>query len=62
MWEFFKPMRKIDLLMIVVAVTLFATMDYSNLSMMDEIYFVCVGVWILLLVARLYVEYKKRNG
>ena len=62
MWEFFKPMRMVDWLMIVVAIALFATMDYSNLSIIDEAYFVCVGLWIILLGSRLYEEHKKRNS
>jgi hypothetical protein len=59
--NFFKPIKMVDWLMIVVAIVLFSTMDYGNMNFVDKAYVVCVAIWVVLLGGRLYIEYQKRN-
>ncbi len=54
-----KSIKAIDWLILVVGIYLCFTMDYQNLSLIDEVYLVSVVIWLALLVGRLVVEYRK---
>lgn len=49
---------KLDWLLLIAAVCLFANFDYSNLSTMNIIYIVTFVLWFIMLCARIIIVYK----
>ncbi len=55
-----QSLSKIDCLLIVAALFIFSTLDYSNLSLDDKIYLGVFGIWMVMLAVRIFITYK--NG
>ena len=49
---------KLDWLLLLAAVCLFASFDYSNLSTVNIIYIVTFILWFAMLCVRIYIVYK----
>ncbi len=56
-----KAVKPMDALIAIVAVWLFADMDYANLQSWDYIYMVCFGIWFVLTGVKIYIYYGRRN-
>ena len=49
---------KLDWLLLIAAVCLFASFDYSNLTTVNIIYIVTFVLWFVMLCARVIIVYK----
>lgn len=56
-----KSMGILDCLIILAAVFLFARMDFANLSTLNVIYMVTFALWLIMLLARIFIIYKRRR-
>lgn len=54
-----RSMNFLDVLILVAAVYMFSNFDYSNLSTMNIVYIVVFVLWLIMLVVRIFVVYKK---
>ena len=59
---FKKAFDKIDGLITLAAIFLFAHFDYDNLSMLDKIYIASFGLWTVMKLIRLYIIYRNEKG
>ena len=57
-----KSLNFIDCLIIILAVFIFAKMDYSDLSLLNKIYLASFGLWSVMLGVRIYIVYKNGGG
>lgn len=57
-----KSLNFIDCLIIILAVFIFAKMDYANLSLLNKIYLASFGLWSVMLGVRIYIIYKNGGG
>jgi len=53
-----KSVGILDGLILAVAAFVFFGMDYENLSTSDKIYIVGFGLWVIMLVIRIFIIYK----
>ena len=54
-----KAVKPMDILIAVVGLYLLLfTIDYSNMSTLDIVYLVCVGIWFVMLAVRIYIYWK----
>lgn len=53
-----KSVSILDGLILAVAAFVFFGMDYENLSTSDKIYIVGFGLWVIMLVIRIFIIYK----
>lgn len=54
--ERFKRINKVDWMVLIIATILVAQLDYGNLSLMDKVYMVSLGLWVLVLVLRVFFD------
>ncbi|MBQ7704648.1 MAG: hypothetical protein IJT73_04355 [Selenomonadaceae bacterium] len=57
-----KSLNILDVLILAVAAYVFFNFDYENLSTSDKIYIVGFGLWVIMLVIRIYIIYKNNGG
>ena len=57
-----KSVGILDGLILVMAVFMFSHLDYDNLSTSDKIYIVGFGLWVIMLVIRVFIIYKNNGG
>ena len=53
-----KSVGILDGLILALAVFMFSNLDYENLSTSDKIYIVGFGLWVIMLVIRIFIIYK----
>ena len=56
-----KSVTKIDWLIILMGVIIFAGMDYSNLAINDIIFIVSFLIWLVLLFVRIFIYSKNEE-
>ena len=54
--EKLKRIRKLDWFILIVAIWLMATLDYSNLQTIDIAYLVSMAIWTVFLVMRVVFD------
>ena len=58
--NYLKMLKPLDWLVLVFGMYLiFFDIDYAKLSTLDIIYIVCMALWVVMLVVRIRIEYKK---
>ena len=58
--NYLKMLKPLDWLVLVFGMYLiFFDIDYAKLSTIDIIYMVCMALWVVMLVVRIRIEYKK---
>ena len=58
--NYLKMLKPLDWLVLVfVMYLIFFDIDYAKLSTIDIIYIVCMALWVVMLVVRIRIEYKK---
>ena len=58
--NYLKMLKPLDWLVLVFGMYLiFFDIDYAKLSTLDIIYMVCMALWVVMLVVRIRIEYKK---
>ena len=57
-----KSVGILDGLILIAAAFMFFGMDYDNLTTSDKIYIVGFGLWVIMLVIRVYIIYKNGGG
>ena len=58
--NYLKMLKPLDWLVLVFGMYLiFFDIDYAKLSTIDIIYIVCMALWVVMLVVRIRIEYKK---
>ena len=56
MSDFRKYLDKIDMLIIFMAVIVFAGLDYSNLATKDMVFIVSFAFWFIMLLVRVHIN------
>jgi hypothetical protein len=56
-----KVLKPMDVIILVVGIVLLVQMDYSNMSLPDEAFLVCMVIWLGMLAAKLRIEWKRRQ-
>lgn len=57
-----KSVGILDAIILAVAVYIFFSMDYENLSTSDKIYIAGFGLWVIMLCVRIFIIYKNGEG
>lgn len=58
----FKVIKPLDWVLLAVAVFLLAETDFRHMTMFDQIYVGAVGLYSILLVVRVVLEYRKNTA
>lgn len=54
--ERLKRINKVDWMVLIIAAILVAQLDYGNLSLMDKVYMISLGLWVLVLALRVFFD------